>query len=135
MSRSPPSGDYLTRRREGEYAVPTTNHQLKTEFLPARPLRLIRVAARSPEPWYPAEFLELPAFLRQRPAITTAQPISTAVPGLQICEHLPKLAARAEQLRVISSMTHDVVNHMTPPRWLLTACKSPGDTGLPLDRD
>ncbi|GDX93915.1 hypothetical protein LBMAG46_39250 [Planctomycetia bacterium] len=32
-------------------------------------------------------------------------------------------------------MTHDVVNHMTAPRWLLTACKSPGDTGLPLDRD
>ncbi|MFN5537466.1 MAG: hypothetical protein ACK5EN_18530, partial [Planctomyces sp.] len=97
MSRSPPSGDYLTRSREGEYAVPTTNHQppttncqLKTQFLPARPLRLIRGAARSPEPWYPADFHELPAFLRQRPAIKTAQPISTAVPGLQICEHLPK---------------------------------------------
>ncbi|MFN5730992.1 MAG: DUF1501 domain-containing protein, partial [Planctomyces sp.] len=65
----------------------------------------------------------------------TAQPISTAVPGLQICEDLPKLAARAEQPCVISSMTHDVVNHMTAPHWLLTACKSPGDTGLPLDRD
>ncbi len=63
------------------------------------------------------------------------QPISTTVPGLQICEHLPKLAARAEQLCVIRSMTHDDVNHTTAPHWLLTGRKSPGDTGLPLDRD
>lgn len=63
------------------------------------------------------------------------QPISTTVPGLQICEHLPLLAARAEQLCVIRSMTHDDVNHTTAPHWLLTGRKSPGDTGLPLDRD
>ncbi|MCE2794864.1 MAG: hypothetical protein LW816_06025, partial [Planctomyces sp.] len=46
-----------------------------------------------------------------------------------MCEDLPKLAARAEQPCVISSMTHDVVNHMTAPHWLLPACKSPRDTG------
>jgi hypothetical protein len=63
------------------------------------------------------------------------QPISTTVPGLQICEHLPLLAARAERLWVIRSMTHDDVNHTTAPHWLLTGRKSPGDTGLPLDRD
>ncbi len=63
------------------------------------------------------------------------QPISTAVPGLQICEHLPQLAARAEQLCVIRSMTHDDVNHTTAPHWLLTGRKSPGETSLPLDRD
>jgi hypothetical protein len=63
------------------------------------------------------------------------QPISTTVPGLQICEHLPLLAARAERLCVIRSMTHDDVNHTTAPHWLLTGRKSPGDTGLPLDRD
>ncbi|MFM7056620.1 MAG: DUF1501 domain-containing protein [Planctomycetota bacterium] len=63
------------------------------------------------------------------------QPISTTIPGLQICEHLPRLAARAEDLCVIRSMTHDDVNHTTAPHWLLTGRKSPGTTAMPLDRD
>jgi hypothetical protein len=63
------------------------------------------------------------------------EPIQTTIPGLQICEHLPQLAARAERLCVIRSMTHDDVNHTTAPHWLLTGKKSPGATSLPLDRD
>src|SRR5262245_40824845 len=39
------------------------------------------------------------------------QPISTMVPGLQICEHLPRLAQRADKLTLIRSMTHDNVDH------------------------
>src|SRR5688572_14376757 len=35
------------------------------------------------------------------------RPIQTTVPGLQICEHLPMLAARAHQLCLIRSMTHN----------------------------
>src|SRR5581483_9763358 len=34
------------------------------------------------------------------------KPIATAVPGLRICEHLPRLARRAHKLTVIRSMTH-----------------------------
>lgn len=63
------------------------------------------------------------------------RPISTTVPGLQICEHLPRLAARADDLCVIRSMTHDDVNHTTAPHWLLTGRRSPGTTAMPLDRD
>lgn len=63
------------------------------------------------------------------------QPISTTVPGLQICEHLPLLAARADKLSLIRSMTHDDVNHTTAPHWLLTGRKSPGATAQPLDQD
>lgn len=48
------------------------------------------------------------------------QPISTSVPGLQICEHLPLLAQRADQLAVIRSMTHDNVSHTHATHYLLT---------------
>lgn len=34
------------------------------------------------------------------------RPIATAVPGLQVCEHLPKLAAMANQVTIVRSMTH-----------------------------
>src|SRR5437868_2977061 len=34
------------------------------------------------------------------------KPVSTSVPGVQICEHLPMLAARADRWAVIRSMTH-----------------------------
>ena len=35
------------------------------------------------------------------------QPIATSVPGIQICEHLPLLAARAERYALVRSMSHD----------------------------
>ncbi len=60
------------------------------------------------------------------------QPISTAVPGVQICEHLPLLAERADKLCLIRSMTHDDVNHTTAPHWLLSGRKS---AGTPLAED
>ena len=39
------------------------------------------------------------------------KPISTNVPGIHICEHLPQLAQRTDQLAIIRSMTHTDVNH------------------------
>lgn len=35
----------------------------------------------------------------------------TATPGLRVCEHLPKLAARSARYHVLRSMTHDDLDH------------------------
>src|SRR5437763_14334806 len=47
-------------------------------------------------------------------------PIRTTVPGLQICEHMPRLAQRMDKLALIRSMTHGDVNHTTATHELLT---------------
>lgn len=62
------------------------------------------------------------------------QPIRTTVPGLQICEHLPRLARKAHRLAVIRSMTHGDVNHTTATHHQLTGrpIPRPGAT-LPED--
>jgi len=48
------------------------------------------------------------------------KPIATTVPGLRVCEHLPRLAQRAKQLAVIRSMTHPDVDHTTATHYQLT---------------
>src|SRR5437899_3348190 len=53
------------------------------------------------------------------------QPIATTVPGLQVCEHLPRLARRAHKLALIRSMTHDNVDHTRAPHLLLTGKPPP----------
>lgn len=53
------------------------------------------------------------------------QPISTNVPGIQICEHFPQLATRTDQLAIIRSMTHTDVNHTTATHYLLTGQPPP----------
>ncbi|MBI3468960.1 MAG: DUF1501 domain-containing protein, partial [Planctomycetes bacterium] len=60
------------------------------------------------------------------------KPIPTIVPGLQICEHLPLLAARANDLCLIRSMTHMDVNHLTATHQLLTGRPAPAGS---LDED
>ena len=62
------------------------------------------------------------------------KPIPTRVPGLQICEHLPRLAAHADQLAVIRSMTHNDVDHTTSTHYLLTGRGVPR-RGAPLADD
>jgi hypothetical protein len=62
------------------------------------------------------------------------KPISTSLPGLQVCEHLPKLAARAHKLAVIRSMTHGDVDHTTATHYLLTGRGVPR-RGSPLAED
>ena len=39
------------------------------------------------------------------------KPISTQTPGLQICEHLPKLAARSDKWALVRSLTHPYNEH------------------------
>jgi uncharacterized protein (DUF1501 family) len=39
------------------------------------------------------------------------KPISTSVPGLQLCEHLPNLAAQAKHLTVLRSLTSNEADH------------------------
>lgn len=48
------------------------------------------------------------------------KPIPTSVPGLSICEHLPKTAAIMSQVALIRSLTHELGNHDTGTRFLLT---------------
>ena len=53
-------------------------------------------------------------------------PISTTVPGMQVCEHLPRMARTAQKWAIIRSMHHGMTNHnaaaveamcgRTPPR-------------------
>jgi hypothetical protein len=48
------------------------------------------------------------------------KPIATRVPGIQVCEHLPRLARHADKLAILRSMTHTDVNHTTATAFLLT---------------
>jgi hypothetical protein len=41
------------------------------------------------------------------------RPIATSVPGLRICEHLPRLARVAHLFTIVRSMTHTAINHNT----------------------
>jgi Protein of unknown function (DUF1501) len=62
------------------------------------------------------------------------KPIATKVPGLQICEHLPLLADRADKLAVIRSMTHNDVDHTSATHFLLTGRDRP-NRSAPLEDD
>ncbi len=54
------------------------------------------------------------------------QPISTKVPGIQFAEHLPRLAAQADKLAVVRSMSHRYNNHLNATHELLTGHSQPG---------
>src|SRR5436189_5622475 len=62
------------------------------------------------------------------------KPIPTSVPGIQICEHLPRLARRADKLAIIRSMTHDNVDHTGATHDLLTGRPVPR-RGAPRSED
>ena len=47
-------------------------------------------------------------------------PISTSVPGIQICEHLPELAKRAKDYAIIRGLTHTLADHGIGKKYLLT---------------
>lgn len=59
------------------------------------------------------------------------QPISTATPGLQICEHLPGLATRSADWGVLRSLTHPTNDHTLGHYYMLTGRSgiSPGFRG------
>ena len=50
----------------------------------------------------------------------TFQPIATRTPGMDVCEHLPKLAVRSDKYAVIRSMTHGLPSHEHATHMLLT---------------
>jgi len=54
------------------------------------------------------------------------RPISTSVPGLHVCEHLPRLAARADKYAVVRSLAHRENNHLVATHHLLTGHQMPG---------
>jgi uncharacterized protein (DUF1501 family) len=60
------------------------------------------------------------------------QPIATNVPGIQICEHLPQLAARADRFAIVRSMTHGLPSHEHATHMLLTGIDKmpPGSTHM-----
>jgi len=53
------------------------------------------------------------------------QPIATKVPGLQICEYLPRLAQRTDRLALVRSVTHDNAEHLTATHYMLTGQRPP----------
>ena len=54
------------------------------------------------------------------------RPIETAVPGIHYCEHLPRLAARADKLAVVRSLSHAYTNHLNATHEILTGHPQPG---------
>jgi hypothetical protein len=54
------------------------------------------------------------------------QSIATTVPGLRICEHLPRLAARAERYALVRSLAHRENNHLVATHHVLTGHPQPG---------
>jgi uncharacterized protein (DUF1501 family) len=48
------------------------------------------------------------------------KPIATPAHGVQLCEHLPRLAARADKFAIIRSMTHGLPSHEHATHMVLT---------------
>lgn len=47
-------------------------------------------------------------------------PVNTSVPGVQICEHLPRLARLADRYAIIRGLTHSLADHGLGTRYLMT---------------
>ena len=59
------------------------------------------------------------------------KPISTSVPGIQICEHLPGIAKSMRDVALIRSLTHELGNHDTGSHYLLTGHRPTPATEFP----
>jgi hypothetical protein len=62
------------------------------------------------------------------------KPIATAVPGIRMCEHLPRLAERAGKLAIVRSMSHPEGNHLVAVHRVLTGQPSNPRGANDLDR-
>jgi uncharacterized protein (DUF1501 family) len=58
--------------------------------------------------------------------------IETSIPGVRFCEHLPKLAVRADKLAVIRSMTSPLGEHNLGAHYLLTGYRPSPALAYPL---
>ena len=47
-------------------------------------------------------------------------PIATNVPGIKVCEHLPRLSREADKFALLRSFTHTDSNHGPADHWMLT---------------
>lgn len=57
------------------------------------------------------------------------QQIATRTPGIEICEHFPRLAQRTDKLAILRSMTHNNVDHTVATHFMLTGMPPvPGGT-------
>jgi uncharacterized protein (DUF1501 family) len=58
-------------------------------------------------------------------------PVATKTPGIQICEHLPRLAQRSEEWSIVRSLTHPSNDHTLGHYYMLTgrSIPSPGFRG------
>ncbi len=62
------------------------------------------------------------------------KPVDTAVPGIRMCEHLPRLAGQAKKLAIVRSMSHPEGNHLTAVHRVLTGQVSTPRGATDLDR-
>ncbi len=60
-------------------------------------------------------------------------PIATAVPGVHICEHLPRLAARMDRWALVRSLSHGENGHLPATHRTLTGAPMPFQRGSDLD--
>jgi hypothetical protein len=65
------------------------------------------------------------------------KPIATKIPGIRICEHLPRLAQMIDRYTILRSVTHTGVNHGTSAYHMLTGRihASPGTLRHPAPTD
>ncbi len=60
------------------------------------------------------------------------RPIQTAVPGLHICEHLPRMAELARHYSVMRTLHHTNRNHQPAGCWMLTGVNPRSDNAAQL---
>jgi hypothetical protein len=56
------------------------------------------------------------------------RPISTAVPGVQLCEHLPHLAGAMKCVTIVRSVSHLEPGHLPASHWMMTGHRPPPST-------
>jgi len=56
----------------------------------------------------------------------TFRPIATRVPGIQVSEHLPRMAGLADRFTIVRSLTHSTPNHPAASYWMMV--------GSPIER-
>lgn len=54
------------------------------------------------------------------------KPMDTRAPGVRICEHLPRLASRADQFAIVRTLSHKHTNHLNGTHQVLTGYPQPG---------
>lgn len=62
------------------------------------------------------------------------KPIATNVPGIHICEHMPRMAAMMDRLAIVRSMSHPEGNHLVAVHRVLTGYPSLPRGASDLDR-